>query len=184
MSQEDLAHRVGVDRASVQRWEVGRSSPQPLARRVLADVLGVDLSALDGLLATAAATTTDEIDALELAGRATRTDAGSPRSICSNTRSTTSRRATPRPPPPRCSSGRGSTCASSPGCSTDARPCASIAGCWSPAGGSRCWPRRRMSTWSSKDRPSPGCAPPTRWPARPLTTRSGPGAWRRKRGGC
>ena len=45
-----LAHRVGVDRSTVGRWEAGETDPQPWVRRKLARYLGVTPAHLDGLL--------------------------------------------------------------------------------------------------------------------------------------
>ena len=50
LTQEDLAHRVGVDRSTVGRWEAGETDPQPWVRRKLAKHLGVTPAHLDGLL--------------------------------------------------------------------------------------------------------------------------------------
>lgn len=50
LSQEALAARLGVDRSTVVRWEAATSSPQPFLRPLLADVLGVTVGELDGLL--------------------------------------------------------------------------------------------------------------------------------------
>lgn len=84
LSQEELAHRVGVDRATVQRWESGRTDPQPQHRRELARALGVVSGEVDHLLGVTAppvptpAAVTDEIDALELVRRATASDVATP----------------------------------------------------------------------------------------------------------
>ncbi|MGH4022749.1 MAG: helix-turn-helix domain-containing protein [Pseudonocardiaceae bacterium] len=56
-TQESLAERLHVDRATVARWERGESRPQPSARRELAEVLAVSLDALDRLLDETAAAT-------------------------------------------------------------------------------------------------------------------------------
>ncbi len=84
LSQEELARRVGVDRATVQRWERGDTAPQPHHRRELAGVLGVTAGEIGHLLGAATSRTalagigpspgTDEIDALELVRRATASD--------------------------------------------------------------------------------------------------------------
>jgi transcriptional regulator with XRE-family HTH domain len=50
LTQEELAHRLGVDRSTVGRWEAGTVDPTLRARRELADALGVDAVALAGLL--------------------------------------------------------------------------------------------------------------------------------------
>src|SRR4051794_3462860 len=50
LTQEELAHRLGVDRSTVGRWEAGTVDPTLRARRELADALGVDPVALAGLL--------------------------------------------------------------------------------------------------------------------------------------
>ena len=39
VSQEQLAHRIGVSWSTVSRWENGRGKPSPLARDKLAKVL-------------------------------------------------------------------------------------------------------------------------------------------------
>jgi type I restriction enzyme M protein len=39
VSQEQLAHRIGVSWSTVSRWENGRGKPSPLAREKLAKVL-------------------------------------------------------------------------------------------------------------------------------------------------
>lgn len=39
VTQEQLAHRVGVSWSTVSRWENGRGKPSPLAREKLAKVL-------------------------------------------------------------------------------------------------------------------------------------------------
>lgn len=83
LTQEDVAHRVGVDRSTVGRWEAGATVPQPWARRKLADLVGMALPDLDDLLGPACATAAgepdtadDEVDALELARRASASDVG------------------------------------------------------------------------------------------------------------
>lgn len=80
LSQEELAHSVGVDRATVQRWERGVTAPQPRHRCGLADALRVTVGEVDHLLGGTATSSrpisagTDEIDALELVRRATASD--------------------------------------------------------------------------------------------------------------
>jgi DNA-binding XRE family transcriptional regulator len=49
-SQEALAQALGVELTTVGRWERGETSPQPWARRKLADALAVSLEELDRLL--------------------------------------------------------------------------------------------------------------------------------------
>lgn len=51
LSQEELAHRLGVERLTVVRWEAGETAPQPWLRPKLAETLGVSLDRLDALLA-------------------------------------------------------------------------------------------------------------------------------------
>jgi transcriptional regulator with XRE-family HTH domain len=53
LTQEELAHRVGVERSTVGRWEAGETDPQPWHRRKLAKYLGITPAHLDGLLQTA-----------------------------------------------------------------------------------------------------------------------------------
>lgn len=50
LTQEDLAHLVGVDRSTVGRGEAGESVPQPWVRRKLAAQLGATPARLDSLL--------------------------------------------------------------------------------------------------------------------------------------
>ncbi len=50
-SQERLAHALGVDRTTVQRWENHKVSPQPPIRPKLAELLNIDLDELDVLVA-------------------------------------------------------------------------------------------------------------------------------------
>lgn len=80
LTQEDVAHRVGVDRSTVGRWESGDTAPQAWARRKLADLLGVSLPHLDGLLTLGGPNGPgpdgDEVEALELARRAAASDVG------------------------------------------------------------------------------------------------------------
>lgn len=87
LSQEELARTVGVDRATIQRWERGVTAPQPQHRRELADALRVTIGEVDHLLGVTGGTVTssrpmpagtDEIDALELVRRATASDVTTP----------------------------------------------------------------------------------------------------------
>lgn len=57
LSQEELAHQIGVDRSTIVRWEGGERTPQPWQRPNLAQALGVSLSKLDELLASDQPTT-------------------------------------------------------------------------------------------------------------------------------
>lgn len=50
-SQVGLAERLGVDRATVQRWESGERTPQPRTRPGLAQALGITANELATLLA-------------------------------------------------------------------------------------------------------------------------------------
>jgi DNA-binding XRE family transcriptional regulator len=43
-TQESLAERLGVDRATVTRWEAGETEPQPWQRPRLAESFGVSLA--------------------------------------------------------------------------------------------------------------------------------------------
>lgn len=58
-TQESLAEVLGVDRATVARWERGESRPQPWVRRELAGVLALSLDELDRLLHAVPAPTDD-----------------------------------------------------------------------------------------------------------------------------
>ncbi|MEU9110592.1 helix-turn-helix transcriptional regulator [Streptomyces sp. NPDC048483] len=58
-SQENFAHALGVDRTTVGRWERGETAPQPQFRPPLAEVLQVDLSELDALVAQSGASSQD-----------------------------------------------------------------------------------------------------------------------------
>lgn len=49
-SQETFAQALGVDRTTVGRWESGKTEPQPPLRPRMAEVLQLDLAALDGLV--------------------------------------------------------------------------------------------------------------------------------------
>ena len=51
LSQEELAHRLGVERSTVGRWEQATSTPRPQQRRPLAALLELSLDQLDALLA-------------------------------------------------------------------------------------------------------------------------------------
>ncbi|GGU45863.1 helix-turn-helix transcriptional regulator [Streptomyces coeruleorubidus] len=51
LTQEALAEKLGVDRSTVVRWEMGAASPQPWMRPRLADALQVSVAALVDLLA-------------------------------------------------------------------------------------------------------------------------------------
>lgn len=90
-SQEEFAEAVGVDRSTVQRWESGKSGPQPWQRPKISKVLQVAASELDALLVpeshappqtpttwltVVSPTSDDEFDAFELARRVTATDVG------------------------------------------------------------------------------------------------------------
>jgi DNA-binding XRE family transcriptional regulator/tetratricopeptide (TPR) repeat protein len=82
LTQEDLAHLVGVDRSTVGRWEAGETDPQPWVRRKLAKHLGVTAQQLDALLADdlpgppPKPPDDSETDALELTRRAAASDVG------------------------------------------------------------------------------------------------------------
>ncbi|OLT10929.1 hypothetical protein BJF78_28325 [Pseudonocardia sp. CNS-139] len=80
LTQEELAHRVGVERSTVGRWEAGESEPQPWHRRKLAQHLGVTPNDLDTLITdeppATAAPDDAELEALELARRASASDVG------------------------------------------------------------------------------------------------------------
>lgn len=54
LTQEDLAEKLGVDRSTVVRWEMGTASPQPWMRPRLADGLLVTIEELVDLLANEA----------------------------------------------------------------------------------------------------------------------------------
>ncbi|TQM15609.1 helix-turn-helix domain-containing protein [Pseudonocardia kunmingensis] len=78
-TQEELAHRLGVDRTTVGRWESGETEPQPWARRKLTALLGLSPSRLDAVLdgePSGLAPLDDEIEALEMARRAEASDVG------------------------------------------------------------------------------------------------------------
>ncbi len=82
LTQEDLAHLVGVDRSTVGRWEAGETDPQPWVRRKLAKHLGITVAELDALLANdlpvppSGNPDESETEALELARRAAASDVG------------------------------------------------------------------------------------------------------------
>ena len=46
MSQEDLAHKVGVSARNVVRWETGRTRPRVVHLLRIAEVCGVPVTAL------------------------------------------------------------------------------------------------------------------------------------------
>ncbi|MFJ1549516.1 helix-turn-helix transcriptional regulator [Streptomyces sp. NPDC088246] len=90
-SQEGFAEAVGADRSTVQRWESGKTDPQPWQRLKIAKVLSITASELDALLvpdvyappqsrtgwlAVAPPDSDDEFDALELARRVSASDVG------------------------------------------------------------------------------------------------------------
>lgn len=78
LTQEDLAHLVGVDRSTVGRWEAGETEPQPWVRRKLARHLGVTAEQIDEILDDAPPAPPDnaETEALELVRRASASDVG------------------------------------------------------------------------------------------------------------
>ena len=80
LTQEDLAHRLGVDRTTVGRWEAGETVPQPWVRRKLAALLGTTQARLETLIdgepVDLPPRIDDEIEALELARRAAASDVG------------------------------------------------------------------------------------------------------------
>jgi len=39
LTQEKLAHRLGVSCYTVRRWEAGRTKPSPLAQKAIKDLL-------------------------------------------------------------------------------------------------------------------------------------------------
>jgi DNA-binding XRE family transcriptional regulator len=51
LTQEELSYRLGVDRSTVGRWELGETEPQPWLRPKLARVLGLSRIKLEELLA-------------------------------------------------------------------------------------------------------------------------------------
>jgi transcriptional regulator with XRE-family HTH domain len=64
LTQEDLAHLVGVDRSTVGRWEAGETEPKPWLRRKLARHLDITPTHLDGLLTPDAEPGGDAFDRL------------------------------------------------------------------------------------------------------------------------
>ncbi|MER6047495.1 helix-turn-helix transcriptional regulator [Streptomyces sp. NPDC020883] len=90
-NQEEFAEAVGVDRSTVQRWENGKTGPQPWQRPKIAKALEVTANELESLLvpdayllpqppsgwiSVAPPTTDDEFDAFELARRVSASDVG------------------------------------------------------------------------------------------------------------
>ncbi|MFJ8330724.1 helix-turn-helix transcriptional regulator [Streptomyces sp. NPDC094437] len=90
-NQEEFAEAVGVDRSTVQRWENGKTGPQPWQRPKIAKALAVTANELDAILipdaytlpqppstwlSVAPPTTDDEFDAFELARRVSASDVG------------------------------------------------------------------------------------------------------------
>ncbi|MGH8965443.1 MAG: helix-turn-helix transcriptional regulator, partial [Actinomycetes bacterium] len=65
LTQEDLAHLVGVDRSTVGRWEAGETDPQPWVRRKLVRHLGVTPAHLDDLLRGGPADPANDGDAFD-----------------------------------------------------------------------------------------------------------------------
>lgn len=51
-SQESLAEQLGIDRTTVQRWESGQATPQPLQRANLATALSMTGDSLETILGT------------------------------------------------------------------------------------------------------------------------------------
>lgn len=81
LTQEGLAHRVGVDRTTVGRWEAGQTDPHLWARTRLAEQLQLPQAQLDVILGNIVAQSpaldhTGELEALELTRRAAATDVG------------------------------------------------------------------------------------------------------------
>ncbi|MGW6900756.1 helix-turn-helix transcriptional regulator [Streptomyces sp. NPDC054919] len=91
LNQEEFAEAVGVDRSTVQRWENGKTGPQPWQRPKIAKALEVTAKELDdllipdnyappqshtGWLAVDPPATDDEFDAFELARRVSASDVG------------------------------------------------------------------------------------------------------------
>ncbi|MGP8302157.1 helix-turn-helix transcriptional regulator [Streptomyces inhibens] len=90
-NQEEFAEAVGVDRSTVQRWENGKTDPQPWQRPKIAKALEITTNALDALLipdacmspqtpsawlAVTPPASDDEFDAFELARRVSASDVG------------------------------------------------------------------------------------------------------------
>ncbi|MES9559808.1 MULTISPECIES: helix-turn-helix domain-containing protein [unclassified Streptomyces] len=90
-NQEGFAEAVGADRSTVQRWESGKSDPQPWQRPKIAKALSLTSAGLDALLvpdayappqsragwvAPTEPSSDDEFDALELARRVSASDVG------------------------------------------------------------------------------------------------------------
>lgn len=67
-SQEQLAHRIGVERSTVVRWESGEREPRPWQRPKLAAILELSLDELDEIL-TAQASAKPEAERLDFAMR-------------------------------------------------------------------------------------------------------------------
>ncbi|MHC0432651.1 helix-turn-helix transcriptional regulator, partial [Streptomyces sp. O3] len=91
LNQEEFAEAVGVDRSTVQRWEGGKTDPQPWQRPKIAKALALTSAELDALLvpdayappqsrtawiSDAPSGSDDEFDALELARRVSASDVG------------------------------------------------------------------------------------------------------------
>lgn len=78
LTQEDLAHLVGVDRSTVGRWEAGETDPQPWVRRKLAKHLGITSERLNETLDGSMPEPPDDAgtEALELVRRASASDVG------------------------------------------------------------------------------------------------------------
>ncbi|MEV8306976.1 helix-turn-helix domain-containing protein [Streptomyces flavidovirens] len=90
-NQEEFAEAVGVDRSTVQRWENGKTDPQPWQRPKIAKDLELTANALDALLipdayappqapgawlSVSPQVSDDEFDAFELARRVAASDVG------------------------------------------------------------------------------------------------------------
>lgn len=90
-NQEEFAEAVGVDRSTVQRWENGKTDPQPWQRPKIAKALGITANELDALLvpdayappqtpnmwlAVTSPSSDDEFGAFELARRVAASDVG------------------------------------------------------------------------------------------------------------
>ena len=48
ITQDDLAEAIGLTRAAICHWEVGRAVPSGAARILLGQVLGVSVADVDG----------------------------------------------------------------------------------------------------------------------------------------